>query len=274
MNNLRLTLKTRLPVRLDMRGVLPEVLSGQSAKQVGSLALQLGRERALIEELFDIETIDGDTMEIRRASPLMFNVGADMSAGSLKVTGSVGDFTGAGMTGGSIHVSASTGQLCGAGMSAGEIHIGRDAGDWLGASLPGSLTGMAGGSIYVRGNAGTRAGEKMRRGTLVIEGNCDSLCGASMIAGTIIVLGECGPGAGTRMRRGTILLRQRPGRLDAGFRSSGQLHMPILQLMFRTLPREFPRLKSLRKHTAVAERIVGDLAVAGKGEIIVLADPT
>ncbi len=55
-------------------------------------------------------------------------------------------------------------------MRGGEIEIAGDAGDLLGGPLAGELAGMAGGVLLVRGRAGARAGDRLRRGLIVVEG--------------------------------------------------------------------------------------------------------
>ena len=78
------------------------------------------------------------------------------------------------------------------------------------APLEGEMEGMTGGLLIVRGNAGARAGDRLRRGTIVIEGSAGDYPGSRMIAGTLIVLRECGILPGYLMRRGTIVLANPP----------------------------------------------------------------
>ena len=55
-------------------------------------------------------------------------------------------------------------------MRAGAITVSGDAGAFVGSARAGHTQGMTGGAIVVRGNAGDRAGDRMRRGLLMIEG--------------------------------------------------------------------------------------------------------
>ena len=48
----------------------------------------------------------------------------------------------------------------------GRLEIRGDAGDFLGAPLEGEMEGMTGGLMIVRGKAGHRAGDRLRRGTI------------------------------------------------------------------------------------------------------------
>ena len=78
------------------------------------------------------------------------------------------------------------------------------------APLEGEMEGATGGLLIVRGNAGERAGDRLRRGTILIEGSAGDFPGSRMIAGTLIVLKECGKLPGYLMRRGTIVLANPP----------------------------------------------------------------
>ena len=64
-----------------------------------------------------------------------------------------------------------------------------DVGDRLGGPLAGEVEGMNGGMVVVRGDAGERAGDRMRRGMLIVEGDAGEAAGSRMLAGTLIVRG-------------------------------------------------------------------------------------
>ena len=65
---------------------------------------------------------------------------------------------------------------------------------------------MSGGVLHVRGDAGERAGDRLRRGLILIEGRAGAYAGSRMIAGTLAIGGEAGELPGYLMGRGTILL--------------------------------------------------------------------
>jgi len=273
MSGWKLTLRREPAAPIDMAPLTPAALAGLTAAEAGALTVRVGRERVSVDTLFRLARSDRHDLQINRASPLMANVGAGLESGTLHVSGTVGDNAGAGMRGGRLQIRGSAGALCGAGMSGGHIEVTGDAGSHLGAGLPGSLTGMTGGSVHVRGSAGERLGERMRRGSILVEGDVGAFCGASMIAGTIIVLGNCGRGCGVRMRRGTIIVTMKPGGLGSGFGSSGRLQLPFLRLLSRRLARVFEAVPTLKHLPAEGERIAGDFAVGGQGEILVLDAP-
>jgi len=54
-------------------------------------------------------------------------------------------------------------------MRGGSINVTGDAGAFVASARAGHLKGMQGGTIVVRGSAGDRAGDRLRRGLLLIE---------------------------------------------------------------------------------------------------------
>ncbi len=274
MSGLTLRLKVRLRERLDASSLLPERLAGLAPSVLTALPLRLGNREVPLGDLFDASPgSDPDTLMLRASSTCLTGIGAGMTRGRIDVRGSVGADLGSGMRGGILHVSGDAGAGAGAGMHDGWIDIGGDAGDFLGGGLPGAMEGMAGGRIHVRGNAGDRVGDRQRRGLIVIEGDAGDYCGSRMRAGTIIVLGEAGRHVGAGMRRGTIVLRRRPKLIGATFNSCGVLKMEMLRLLFRSLRREHRRFSVLEQLGPRAERLVGDIALGGKGELLLLAGP-
>src|SRR6185437_16662699 len=62
-----------------------------------------------------------------------------------------------------------------------------------------------GGIAVIDGNVGDRAGEKMRRGTIIVKGKTGESAGTRMIGGTIWAEGGIGSLPGLMMRRGTLI---------------------------------------------------------------------
>ena len=79
--------------------------------------------------------------------------------------------------------------------------------------LAGEMAGMSGGVVIVHGDAGARAGDRLRRGLIVVEGRSGKDAGSRMIAGTLVLRGKVAGAPGPLMRRGTIVLLD--GRLSA-----------------------------------------------------------
>ena len=92
----------------------------------------------------------------------------------------------------------------GSGMAGGRLDVRGDAGHRLGA-------GMAGGSIDVEGSIGDGAGSEMAGGSIHVRGDAGSGLGAAMPGslvgmrgGVILVDGSSGEGVGLAMRRGVV----------------------------------------------------------------------
>jgi formylmethanofuran dehydrogenase subunit C len=71
------------------------------------------------------------------------------------------------------------------------------------------------------------------------------------------------------MKRGTLLFRQMPSRLLPSFADCGQHELGFLELMRRALRESAPRIAALEAAASRVRRLAGDLAVDGKGEILV-----
>ena len=128
---------------------------------------------------------------------------------------------------------------------------------------------MRGGTFVVKGAAGARFGDRMRRGTALVFGDSGDFLASRMVAGTIAIGGRCGAHCGYGMRRGSVVFA------GAAAPSVGPTFVPGIaevavfwQLLARDLARHggaFARLPSRR-----VVRWIGDLAALGKGELILV----
>jgi len=267
---LTLTLTGHPEEPVDMSPLVPDRLRGLRTPQVSALLLRCGNRTLRVRDLFRVTAGEAGRLRVLRSTARLDAVGAGLQAGDIDVHGPVGAQLGRKMAGGNIRVEGDAGLGAGCGMSGGSITITGRAGDFVGAALPGERAGMTAGTIYVHGGAGDRLGDRQHRGLIVVEGDVGDYCGSRMLAGTIIVLGTAGRYVGAGMRRGTIILRHRPRLVSGTFNSCGMLKMEMLRLLFRQLPRAHRRLASLKSMLPLAERLAGDLAVGGKGELLVL----
>lgn len=270
MSALTLTLTARPAQPVDMSPLVPDRLLGLRLSEIRSLRLRCGNRSLRVRELFRVAGRDASRLRILRSTTRLEAVGAEMQAGVIEVRGPVGAHLGRRMAGGRIRVRGDAGLGAGCGMRGGSITIVGRAGDFVAAALPGERAGMTAGTIYVQGDAGDRVGDRQHRGLIVVEGTVGDYCGSRMLAGTIIVLGSAGRYVGAGMRRGTIILRRRPRLVAGTFNSCGMLTMEMLRLLFRQLPRVQRRLARLSSMPPRAERFAGDLAVGGKGELLIL----
>jgi formylmethanofuran dehydrogenase subunit C len=267
---LTFTLKEKPAYLVDCSPLSPDRLQGKRRSQIESIKLIVGNRKVPAKSLFEISGTDATQLSFRRSCDRLNHLGAGMTQGSMEIRGPVGDHLGRNMAGGHISVRGNAGAWTGSGMTGGRIDVLGDVGDFLGAAFPGDVHGMNSGDIFVSGNAGARVGDRMRRGLVVIEGNAGDYCGSRMLAGTIVVLGRCGVQPGFGMKRGTIVLKEAPREALNTLGYCGTLKLEVLRLLRQQLPSLNRRLRFVRSFKPLARRYVGDFAVQGKGEILIL----
>lgn len=276
MSRVRLTL-TQPPspggdLRVDLRGITPASLAGLTVSQIERLAVTQGRQLLALADFFKVTCddtsanadgellLEGDLSRVDR-------IGWQMAAGRIAATGSVGDYAGACMSGGELHIQGHAGSLVACEMAGGLLSIDGDVGDRAASHLPGSMDGMRGGTLIVRGRAGDRFGDRMRRGTAVVFGDVGDFLASRLVAGTIAVGGAAGAHVGFGMRRGSVVFAgSAPG--------AAPTFVPALadaavawQLLARDIARyggPFAGLAARRPR-----RHLGDLSSDGRGELIV-----
>lgn len=219
MTALSFTLKSPLRQRLDASPLVPDRLLGKSPKEIATLDLQYGNRRIAAADLFDIAGDDAESVRIS-GSPKLDFAGRGMTRGSLIIDGDAGAYVGMHMKGASVCVRFGW-SVRSVRTQGGIVEICGNAGDLLGSALPGNKKGMSEGVVIVRGDAGDRVGDHMRRGSILIEGNAGMYLGARMTAGTIAVRGRIGACAGYAMKRGTLLVYGSPVSIGATFNDCG-----------------------------------------------------
>ena len=299
-----LRLKAQPDFRVDFGGVLPARLAGMTADEVARVEVRHGNQMLALGELFDIAALGGGasdpgeagagaagatnppgagassgtppaaTAEARAEPPPELRLEGDLSrfdaighgldGGVLHISGRVGDRLGLSMRGGEIRVNGAAGQLAGCEMAGGLIEVAADVGDFAAGALPGSMDGMRGGSLIVRGHAGARCGDRMRRGTVVLHGDAGDFLASRMVAGTIAVAGRVGAHCGYGMRRGTLVFAGPPPVVPPTFVATHHDIVVFWTLLRRSLAYHGGRFAALPARAP--SRLVGDLAVDGKGE--------
>ena len=254
--------------RLDCAPLVPHRLAGLSVAEVARIPLNTTRWKITAGEVFRIRAGDLASLRFKGGSERLDNVGEGLAAGTVKVEGPVGKAAGRNMSGGRLTVAGEAGPLAGSGMSGGHLSIGGNAGDFLGGPFPGEMQGLRGGLIVVRGRAGDRAGDRMRRGIIVIEKGAGDYAGSRMIAGTLIVLGTTGRMPGYLMRRGSLFLGEKAS-LSPTFLPCGAFEFGFMKVFADHLKME--SRAAARLLGGSFERYAGDMAVLGKGEVLVAA---
>lgn len=255
--------------RLDLSALTPERLSKLARGEVERLALNTTRAQLCVADAFSVYESEPERVVIEGGSSRFDNIGAAISGGELIVVGDAGVCVGRAMSGGRIEIRGNVGGWAASGLTGGQVEIRGDAGERLGGPLAGERTGMSGGAVVLRGNAGERAGDRLRRGLIVIESDAGANPASRMIAGTLVVCGRAGALPGYLMRRGTLVLARAPELLAPTFIPVGGADPTFLRLFERALEPLSRRAASL--FAALPRRLAGDMAVLGKGEILIAA---
>jgi formylmethanofuran dehydrogenase subunit C len=268
----RLKLKQTPTLRLDLRGLAPHALASLNAAQVEQLPIGYGHRQHALAEWFSVHPAADQVLHFEGDLSRCDRVGWQMDGGQLIVDSGVGHYAGAGMRGGEMHVHGDAGLQAACEMAGGNLTIDGNVDDFAASPLPGSMDGMRGGRLLVKGHAGARFADRMRRGTAVVCGDVGDFAASRLVAGTVVVGGRCGAHVAYGMRRGSLVLAGPHPTQPASF-VPGQANADVMwQLLARDLARQlsghdnrFADLPGRR-----TRRALGDLAVAGTGELIFL----
>ena len=252
--------------RFDLAPLTPDKLKGLKPREIEALSVGITRDPVKVGDVFKLKGDDASKLRLVGTTGVCDNIGRGMKEGEIVVDGDAGAYLGATMRGGKISVSGSTGPYAGGSMAGGFVEIAGNAGERAGGVVVGEHFGMRGGRLMIGGNVGAVLGERMRRGLLIVNGNTADYAGARMVAGTIVVRGKVGRYAGFNLRRGSLVLSKEPKDLLPTFGDSGVLDFEYLRLLERQLRADGVSIK-LR---ARARRLMGDMAVLGKGEMLIL----
>ena len=267
MSALSFELKGKPDQRLDLSPLIPSRLKDLKPKEIEALAIGTTRERLTVGDAFKLKGKDASALQFVGTDARCDKIGAALGEGEIVVDGDAGAYLGAGMKGGTIDVKGSAGVLAGASMVRGTITVSGDVGERAGGILVGETLGMRGGVIAIGGNAGPMLGERMRRGLVVVSGDAGDYAGGRMVAGTILFKRGVGRGAGYGLRRGSLIFLEEPKDILPTFGDCGVLEFDYLRL----LERSFRAAGKAIKLGDRARRLMGDMSVLGKGEMLILA---
>ncbi len=136
--------------------------------------------------------------------------------------------------------------------------------------FPAKWRACAAGVIVVRGDVGERVGDRLRRGTIIVEGTSGNYAGSRMIAGTLILRSATGTLPGYLMRRGTIVLGRPCDTMSPTFIDCGLHDLVATRLLAKFVKAYSTRAAALLR--GPLQRLAGDMAVLGKGEILCAPD--
>ena len=286
MSTITLRVKHAPGFRVDGSALLPSALHALSEAEIARVMLPAGNDACAAGDLFDIsvDTNDNDArLVIEGDARWLDRLGAQLDAGSLRIEGSAGDHAGWRMAGGTLEITGDTGAFTACEMRGGTLVVAGNSGDFVAGALPGGMEGMTGGTLVVAGNAGARLGDRMRRGTVLIGGDTGDYAASRLVAGTIGIAGRLGAHYGYGMRRGTLLLLQQPERIPPTFTTGGRGFDVFWSLFARALAAECSAVSSVSAALAprltpfaaldahkVPQRYAGDLAVDGRGELLLV----
>jgi formylmethanofuran dehydrogenase subunit C len=265
MKPLQLSLKSLPAQRLDLSVLVPNRIAGKSLAEIAALDLATTSEKVTVGDIFKLKGAASDEIIIEGGSERFDSVGAGMQSGTLHIEGDVGQNAGRLLSGGHLTIVGSTGHYAGSGMSGGKLEILGDAGDFLGGPREGEVHGMSGGLVIVRGSAGNRAADRLRRGTIIVEGDAGDWPASRIVAGTLVVVGASGINPGYLMKRGTLVLGH-ASPLTPTFIDCGPLHSAFLNVFSRAMKPD-SRIGA-KLFASPLRRVMGDMAVLGKGEIL------
>jgi len=269
---LTLRYKTETSVPVEIEGLTPDAVRGQSLADIERFEMFHGNRKLPLAEFFAVsgDAADG-RFDFEGDLAGVHWIGAHMTEGEIHVHGNAGRHLGSEMRGGTIRVEGDAGDWVGGEMHGGLIHVRGRAGHLIGAAYRGSPRGMTRGTILIGGEVGNEVGHSMRRGLIAVGGRCGDMTAFNMIAGNIYVFGECGIRPGAGMRRGTIgLFGQSDPVLLPSFRRGGRVRPVFLQLLFRKL-RELDFAVPDNLFTSEFDQYHGDFLEGGRGEILSLA---
>jgi formylmethanofuran dehydrogenase subunit C len=260
-------LKGKPEQRLDLSPLTPARLADLKPKEIEALPIGITRVPITVGDVFKVKGSKQATLRFIGTDTRCDKIGSGLTEGEIVVEGDAGAYLGAGMKGGRIEVKGNAGVLAGASMTRGSIVIEGDVDERAGGILVGETMGMKGGLVTIGGNAGPLIGERMRRGLIVVGGDAGDYAGGRMIAGTILFKRRVGRYAGYGLRRGSLILVEEPKDLLPTFGDCGVLEFDFLRLLDRSLHDSGMRINLGCK----ARRLMGDMAVLGKGEMLILA---
>jgi formylmethanofuran dehydrogenase subunit C len=272
MSEVRLTFRgaggSRIPIDAD--SLTPDQFRDRTEVEIAKLPVHHGNQAAAVGDFFTVKggrtdqaVIEGDLARVKE-------IGAAMTAGTLRIEGDIGMHVGARMSGGRIEVRGDADDWAGAEMTGGLLWIRGRAGNRAGGAYRGSRHGMRGGVLLVEKSAGHEVGGYMRRGLIVVGGDVEDFTGARMSSGSVLVFGGAGLRTGGGMKRGTIVVHRPPIILPT-FKKTAVFTPLFLVVQWRALRRIGYPLPDGVDRPRPFVRYHGDLAELGKGEILVPA---
>ncbi|MEG6509364.1 formylmethanofuran dehydrogenase subunit C [Methyloligella sp. 2.7D] len=266
MSALTFELKQAPEEPLDLSALIPDRLAGMKAKDIAGLALPTLAGTASVGDYFKVTGKDAASLRFLGTTDRCDRIGAGSSEGEILVDGDAGAYLGAKFKGGTLEVTGNAAAYAGAAMSNGTIDIKGNVGERAGGLTVGEVHGMRGGRLFIGGNAGPYLAERMRRGLITVGGDAGEYAGARVVAGTILFQGKVGRNAGYGLKRGSLIFKKKPKQILPTYADCGVIEFTYLNLLERALKADGIKVRLGRE----AQRLMGDMAALGKGEMLIL----
>jgi formylmethanofuran dehydrogenase subunit C len=256
------------PLAIDLAGIVPQRVAPLSLAEINRLPVRADGRHWDLGEMFTAQGDPADlAIECRGDFSRVHRVAAGMTAGTVRVAGSVGRHAGEGMSGGRLEIIGDAGDWLACELAGGDVFVAGGAGDNVAAALPGSVVGMRGGRVIVAGGVGHLLASRLRRGVVAVRGGCGDAAGFEMRAGTVVVGGEVGSQPGLGMRRGSVISLTDSPRPAAMFQPGSAWRPPFLYLLFRSLAAAgFAPAGAI--HPGNWRQWHGDMLAGGRGELL------
>jgi formylmethanofuran dehydrogenase subunit C len=266
----KLRLRQLPQLRVDLRAVSPKAAATLGAQGLQNLGVGHGNKLEPLAEFFDIQHSASEQNELHFEGDLsrFDRIGWQMDGGHMHVQGHAGDYVGACMQSGSVVITGHAGLLAACEMAGGNLTVHGNVGDFAASTLPGSMDGMRGGQLTVHGHTGARLGDRMRRGCVWVMGDAVDFVASRMVAGTIAIGGRAGAHVGFGMRRGTVVFAGAAPTTPTTFVPTTADASVTWQLLARSLAQAGGPFAALSQRSM--QRQLGDVAVGGRGELIIV----
>ncbi|ODR97031.1 hypothetical protein AUC69_12965 [Methyloceanibacter superfactus] len=253
--------------RLDLSPLVPARLAGMSRKDIEAVSIGTTRETLTVGDAFKVKGKDAQNIHFVGTDERCDKIGAELEGGAIFVDGDAGASLGARMKSGKIGVTGSAGVLAAASMAGGEITIRRNVGAQACGVALGETMGMKGGFVTVGGDTGALLGERMRRGPRGRRRQGGRLCRRPHDCRHARAQRGAGRYAGYGNRRGSLIFMEKPKDILPTFSDCGVMEFDYLRLLEKWLRDQDIRIRLGDR----ARRLMGDMAVLGKGEMLILA---
>ena len=271
MRTITLRVRTAPGFRVDGSKLLPAPLAALSADRIRATRATRGQHDLRSSATFRRDAFRQRIAELRRGRRRrgwLDRLGAHLAEGRMDVHGPAGAYAGLGMIRRRIAHRGRRRPLHRLRDARRTAHRHGNAGDFAAGALPGDMEGMTGGTLTIHGNAGARLADRMRRGLVLVGGDAGDFAASRIVAGTVCIAGRIGTHYAYGMRRGTLLLAREPDRLPPTF-TGRRTWLSCLLVAFCALACSRDRAVFGIGRNALPRRHAGDLAVDGRGELLI-----